>query len=338
MELSDGWMIIAILAFTMYIVLDGYDLGLGVLTLFTTDSARKRELHELVAWAWDGNESWLVLVALSLWAGVPVVSGVALPALYVPLIVMLFSLIARGVALELVGQHTGWNRWWGGVFGIASFLAAFCQGAAFGGVVAGIPSRGSTFNGGPFVFLHDGYAVLTGLTAVSLYILAGSSWAYQRTGNETRLLAARGGRLAVAAIAGGTAASWALAPVVGTVTLHAGEAVRLGVWVPGAVILGIGLVFAASAFGVGGHAGGDWIPVFATLAVYLGGLLLAGGLLYPTLVPPNVTVHAAASPNSSLLFLIIGVGMFIPVILTYQGYSYWVFRLRRNADQAETAA
>jgi cytochrome bd ubiquinol oxidase subunit II len=136
-HLSDGWMGFVILALTVYIVLDGYDLGIGVLTLFERDDRRRRDMHALVAWTWDGNESWLVLLALALWAGVPLVTSVALPALYIPLIAMLWSLIARGVALELIDQRVGWHPLWGRVFGIASLAAGFCQGAAFGGLVAG---------------------------------------------------------------------------------------------------------------------------------------------------------------------------------------------------------
>jgi hypothetical protein len=131
-------------------------------------------MQSLVAWTWDGNESWLVLLALALWAGLPLVTGVALPALYIPLMLMLWSLIACGVANELIDQQdTGWHPFWGKVFGIGSLLAAFCQGAAFGGLIAGLNVHGTTFVGGPFTFLHHGYAVLTGLTAVTLYVLEG---------------------------------------------------------------------------------------------------------------------------------------------------------------------
>src|SRR5580704_9118555 len=119
-RLSDAWMIFVFLAFAMYIVLDGYDLGIGVLTLFERDDRRRREMHELVSWVWDGNESWIVLVALTLWAGVPLVIGVALPALYLVLIPMLWSLIARGVSLELIDQHEGWHPVWGRLFGVGT--------------------------------------------------------------------------------------------------------------------------------------------------------------------------------------------------------------------------
>jgi len=332
-------MLFVALALTMYIVLDGYDLGIGVLTLLDRDPHRRREMHGLVAGTWDGNESWLILLALTLWAGVPLVTGVALPALYIPLILMLFSLIARGAALELIEHHHGWHPAWGRLFGIGSLVAAFCQGAAFGGLVAGFRVHGDTFAGGPFTFLHHGYAVLTGLTAVALYVLAGSAVLYLKTGGDAQRRAARAGRIAVAALAAGTVASWLLASPAGPLALHPGESARLPIWIAGAVVLGAGVAIALRSFRSHPRGGrSDRNPVFATLAVYGGGLLVAAGLLYPTLVPPGITVHEAASPHSSLVFLMIGVGVVIPIVLTYQAYGYWVFRGKLTRHQEATTA
>jgi cytochrome d ubiquinol oxidase subunit II len=335
-KLSDFYMIFVFLALAMYIVLDGYDLGIGVLTLFERDAQKRRELHELVAWMWDGNESWIVLTALTLWAGVPLVTGTALPALYLVLIPMVWSLIARGVATEMINQHTGWHPVWGRLFSVGSLLAAFCQGAAFGGLLAGVNVHNDTFAGGPFSFLHHGYAVLTGLTAVALYLVAGCAWVYFRSDGELQLRAARIGRLAIIALAAGTVASWALLSAAGTTTLDPGATARLPIWIVGAVLLAAGLLCAYMSFS-GKPAGDrpDRTPVFATLCVYAGGLLIAGGLLYPTLVPPSVTVHEAASPHSSLLFATIGLCVFIPIILTYQTYGYWVFRGKVSTNPEE---
>jgi cytochrome d ubiquinol oxidase subunit II len=335
-RLSDAYMIFVFLAFAMYIVLDGYDLGIGVLTLFERDGRRRREMHELVSWVWDGNESWIVLIALTLWAGVPLVTGVALPALYLVLIPMLWSLIARGVSLELIDQHEGWHPVWGRLFGVGSLVAAFCQGAAFGGLVAGLPEHGGSFAGGPFTFLHHGYAVLTGLTAVALYVLAGCAWLYLKGDRDLQLRAARIGRIAVVALAAGTAASWLLVTSAGSLVLHPGAASRLPVWLAGALVLAAGLGLALRSFATPART--ERLPALATLAIYAGGLLVAGGLLYPTLVPPRVTVHAAASPHSSLLFLMIGLGVFVPIILTYQAYGYIVFRGKTAAHTEVTSS
>jgi cytochrome d ubiquinol oxidase subunit II len=333
------WLLFILFCLLMYVVLDGYDLGIGVLTLLDRDAGRRRQMHELVAWLWDGNESWLVLLALTLWAGVPLVTGIALPALYVPVILMLFSLIARGVALEMIDHHDGWHPVWGRLFGIGSLVAGFCQGAAFGGLVAGFNVHGDTFAGGPFTFLHHGYAVLTGLTAVALYLVAGSAFLYLKTDGETQRRAARTGRIAVLALGIGTAASWLLASSAGPLTLHPGATARLPIWISGAALVAAGLAFARRAFRSDPSGGrSDRAPVFATLVVYGGGLLVAGGLLYPTLVAPDISVHAAASPHSSLLFLTIGVGVVIPVVLTYQAFGYWVFRGKLTRKQEARTA
>jgi cytochrome d ubiquinol oxidase subunit II len=338
MHLSDLWMAFVFLALTMYIVLDGYDLGIGVLTLFDRDTGRRRDMHALVSWVWDGNESWLVLVALTLWAGVPLVTSVALPALYIPLILMLFSLIARGVALQLIERHHGWHPVWGRLFGIGSLVAAFCQGAAFGGIVAGFNVRDGAFVGGPFTFLHHGYAILTGLTAVALYLVAGCARVYLKYGGETQQRAARAGRVAVVALAAGTVASWLLASLAGPLTLHPGATARLPIWIVGAVVVAAGLAFAFGSFRTSPLRGrADRTPWLATASVYVGGLMVAGGLLYPRLVPPDVTVHNAASPHTTLLFITIAMAVMIPMILTYQSYSSWVFRGKVDANQEVTA-
>jgi len=339
MNLSDGWMMFAILAFTAYIVLDGYDLGIGVLTLLDRNTDRRREMRDLVSWLWDGNESWLVLLALILWAGEPRAFGVALPALYLPLCLMLFSLIGRGVSLELIGQHDGWHPVWGRVFGITSLVAAFCQGAAFGGLVAGLPVRGNEFAGNSFTFLHGGYSVLTGLTAVVLYAVAGSAYLYFKTDGETQKRATRTGRRAIATLTVGTVLCWLLAPVAGSLVLHPTSAARLPVWIVGAVVLTAGLGLTFMLFSPDARARRpDRALLLATLTIYAGGLLLAGGLVYPMLVPPHVTVHSAASPDASLLFLIVAAALVVPIVLCYQAYGYWVFRGKINATKKMQAA
>ena len=217
---------------------------------------------------------------------------------------MLLSLIARGVSLELIDQHDGWHPFWGRLFGLGSLFGVL-QGAAFGGLIAGLPVRGGQFAGGPFTFLHDGYAVLTGLTAVILYLLAGCSFVWFKSDGDTRRYAGRVGRRIVVALAVFTVASWLLAPVVGLL--------RLQPLASTAADLDCRRVRAYCGHGgsVRAFASTDTAAVRAgarsgDAAIYAGGLLIAGGLLYPTLVPPHITVHGAASPHTSLLFLTIG--------------------------------
>jgi cytochrome d ubiquinol oxidase subunit II len=250
---------------------------------------------------------------------------------------MLWALIARGVALVMIDQHDGWNPAWGKVFGIGSLVAGFCQGAAFGGLVAGTDVHGDAFAGGPFAFLHHGYAVLTGVTAVALYVLAGAAWVYLKSDGESQLRAARAGRIAIPVLAVGTVASWLLAPVAGPTSLDPGAAARLPVWIAGAAVLAGGLAFALRSFSTDPRRRrSDRAPALATLAVYGGGLLVAGGLLYPRLVPPDITVHEAASPHTSLLFMTIAMAVLVPMIVSYQAFAYWVFRGKVDVEQKAT--
>src|SRR5205085_8342545 len=120
----------------------------------------------------------LVLLGVAAFGGLPLAYGVASPAVYIPLTLMLFALIWRGVSIEVLAQYPTWRPGWGAAFGLGSLVAALCQGAAFGGLVAGIQTNGATFAGGPLSFLHGGYAVLTGLTATAPYMLAGAAWMF----------------------------------------------------------------------------------------------------------------------------------------------------------------
>jgi cytochrome d ubiquinol oxidase subunit II len=327
MNFADVWMLFIGFALAAYIVLDGYDLGIGVFTLLDRDDGRRGEIHQLVARAWDGNESWLVLLALAIWGGLPLAYGIALPSLYIPLFLMLLALIWRGFSIEIIAQSRVWPRGWGWAFGLGSLVAAFCQGAAFGGLVAGVAVNGTQFAGGPLSFLHDGYALLTGLAAIVLYMFAASAWVYYKSEGKLQERAARAGRLLTLVLVAATAACWILLQPAGTTSLDPGSALRLAVWVPGAVVLAGGLAYTYGAFGRHPDAG----PVYGALAVYAGGLIIAAGLLYPYVVPPLITVHAAASPTGSLTFLLIGVGLSMPMIFAYNAYAYWAFRGKLTA-------
>jgi cytochrome d ubiquinol oxidase subunit II len=134
------WLIVIVVALLAYVILDGYDLGLGVLTLFARDGAGRSQSRGGVGNVWDGNESWLILLAMGLWGGLPDAYATALPGLYLPLLVMIFALIFRGFAVEMALQRGASDRTWTRLFGIGSVVAAFAQGVLFGGLLCGVPS------------------------------------------------------------------------------------------------------------------------------------------------------------------------------------------------------
>lgn len=147
------WFGLIVLCLVLYVTLDGYDLGIGALLLVERDARRRREMVEVVATAWDGNESWIILLAVATWAGLPTVYATLLPALYLPVLLMLWSLVVRGAAIEMISRSTGVPRTWGLLFGVGSLLAAFAQGLVIGGLLSGVRIVEAAFAGATFDFL-----------------------------------------------------------------------------------------------------------------------------------------------------------------------------------------
>ncbi|MBV9060347.1 MAG: cytochrome d ubiquinol oxidase subunit II [Pseudonocardiales bacterium] len=316
-----AWYAITLFCLAMYVLLDGYDLGIGVLLLADRDDERRREMVELVATAWDGNESWLVLLGVALFGGLPAAYGVLLPALYVPVLVMLFAIIFRGVAIEMISAAPGFPRGWGWAFGLGSLVASFAQGVTLGGLLSGVALRGGVFAGASFDFLTP-YAVLTGFAAVALYATAGAAVLRVKTEGafyRRAMLAGRAALVATVALAAASAA--ALAPATAT-PVRLGEPGRLAAFVVLVLVAAAGLGLAGRGFG----RRLDWVAtagVTVAEGAGLAGLLVA---IYPVVVPPRLDLAAAAAPAGSLNFLLVGVGVNLPLVLFYNWYAHHVFR------------
>ena len=325
---ADIWFGAIITGLVLYVVLDGNDLGLGILALGLRDDTRRRDLQQLVASVWDGNESWILLIAVGLWGGFPAVTGGLLPAVYPVLIVMLWALIARGVSIEMISGASGWPRWWGRLFMGGSLVAAFAQGVAIGAVVQGVSlGPGGRFTGGTFGFL-TGFTVACGLATIVLYSVAGAALITMRSPDAgLRAVAARQGRrlvlvlVALAALVGG------LIPVAGAPAPDAGHPLRI------ALLTWACVIAAVMAFLTWWSLGRDRHPAMAFTAVAVAEIAGVGGLLalyYPMILPPSLSIARAASPASSLDFLIGGFGMLIPITIAYNAYAFWVLRPRRQ--------
>lgn len=331
---ADVWFAVIAIGLILYVSFDGYDLGTGILAITQRSDARRRSLLELVALVWDGNESWLLLVAVGLWGGFPAATGALLPAVYPALIVMIFSLIARGVSIEMISNARGWPRAWGWAFMAGSFGAAFAQGVVVGAVVQGIPlSADARFTGGTFDFL-SGYSVLTGLTTVVLYALAGAAMVKMRSDDAgLRASSARRSRVLVPVAAGFVILAAALLPVAGSPALTIDQPLRV-------VLLIWACVTAASMFAAAwwsfGREDHDNLPFAGVTVATVAGAVGVLVLLYPMILPPDLTIAGAASPSSSLDFLLGGFGMFVPLVIAYNTYAFWVLRPRR-ARSAQSA-
>jgi cytochrome d ubiquinol oxidase subunit II len=322
------WLIIVVGSLLAYVILDGYDLGIGVLTLFQRDAASRRRMLAVVGNVWDGNESWLILLAMGLWGGMPDAYATALPGLYLPLLVMIFALIFRGFAIEMALQRPVSDRTWTRLFGIGSLVAAFAQGVLFGGLLSGVTVRHQLFAGATWDFFGHGYAVLTGLVTVALFSLAGAARLQAKTVGTLRdQMAVMVRRLTLVTVAG-VAASAALLPVATRGQLHLGAVDR---WLP----FGYAVLVAAAAFWTAYRRAGrtpDGIPFLAVVAAETAGLVALVALFYPQIVPPSVTLYSAAASRETLAFLVIAIGVIGPVTIAYHAYSNWVFRGRQGLD------
>jgi cytochrome d ubiquinol oxidase subunit II len=323
-------MIVVVFALLAYVVLDGYDLGIGVLTLFQPDAARRRQMLEVVGNVWDGNESWLIMLAMGLWAVLPDAYATALPGLYIPLLVMLFALIFRGFSVEMALHRAASDRTWTRLFGLGSLVAAFAQGVLFGGLLSGVTVRNQLFAGATWDFFGHGYAVLTGLATVTLFALAGAAMLQAKTGGALRDQMAGLVRPLTLVTVGGVALAAALLPVATSAQLRLGAIDR---WLP----FGYAVLVAAGGFWTAYRRAGrtpDLVPFLAVAAAEIAGLVALLSLYYPQLVPPSVTLYSAAASRETLAFLVIAISVLGPLTIVYHVYSNWVFRGRQPLDGA----
>ncbi|MCK7621857.1 cytochrome d ubiquinol oxidase subunit II [Streptomyces sp. RS10V-4] len=313
----------ALLLFALgaYVLLDGYDLGIGVLSLFDRSDQRRKEYSELIATAWDANESWLILAGVVLWAGLPGVYATVLSGVYLPLIVMLLAIVLRGTAIELQSAAPGYRRGWGLVFGLSSLVVTVCQGLVIGAVLSGLPHRGGVFSGNTWDWLTP-YSVLCALGLVAVYLLAGAAWLQDKTTGTAHGRAGRLGRPLVLAVAvAGLVLGFGLSSA-DPQHLRFDQPLRTALF---GLAVAVAVVCAAIAwYGFGRRP--DWRPFAAVAGAEAAGLLALVAATAPVVVPPDLTVHTAAGPHGSQLFLLIGVGGCMPVVLAYNIYAWWVFR------------
>ncbi|WP_137131400.1 cytochrome d ubiquinol oxidase subunit II [Rhizobium sp. FY34] len=331
MELDLPFIWAALIAFAVlaYVVLDGFDLGVGILFPFFREKHDRDVMMNSVAPVWDGNETWLVLGGGGLMAVFPLAYATILPALYAPIIAMLLALIFRGVAFEYRWRTKRAERLWDWAFAGGSMVAAFSQGVALGALVQGIPVVNRAYAGGWWDWLTP-FSIVTGFAVLIGYALLGSTWLVMRT---TGSLAERSRRYAlisaiITVLAMGIVSIWTpfLKP----------EYLDRWFRFPGAIfsicvpplVLGclVSLIY-------GLNTKRDTRPFLSALALFVIAFIGIGISFYPYIVPTSVTIWDAAGPDESLLFLLVGAAVLIPAILAYTGYAYWVFRGKIDPEE-----
>lgn len=327
--LGTTWFVFILFFLGMYVVLDGYDLGIGILSLLERDETRQRTMLGLVATVWDGNESWLILFGVGIWAGFPAVYGTALPAVFLPLVIMLFGLIFRGVAVEMAETRSKAEPAWRLAFGVGSLMAALAQGVALGGILSGVHTKGSSYVGHSFDFFN-GFSCITGLSAVVLYMAAGAAMLQLKADGDLHRRVSAAGPVTVGFAAVLVTVS-ALTLAATKTHVHLANADR--VW-PFTVLCVLAAVSGITAWRTFGKRP-DWRPFVAIVTAEASGLAALAVAVYPQLVPPGITVASAKSPSSSLTFLVIGIGINIPFVLFYNFYGHRAFRGKLSGHDPE---
>jgi cytochrome d ubiquinol oxidase subunit II len=305
-----------------YVIMDGFDLGVGILFPFLPNEAHRDEMMNSVAPVWDGNETWLVLGGGGLFAVFPLAYAIMMPALYAPVIAMLLGLIFRGVAFEFRWKTRRGKFLWDWAFAGGSTMAALAQGIALGALVQGIPVEGRAYAGGWWDWLTP-FSLVTGVALVIGYVMLGSTWLVMKTSGEVQQRAYRFAFLSgvTTLVLIGLVSLW-------TPFLDREFMQRWFAWPQVLFVAPVPAMVAVAAFVLlqSLRQRHERRPFFAALALFL--LCFVGLLIsfFPYLVPTSVTLWEAAAPDTSLAFLLAGAAVLIPMILAYTAYSYWVFR------------
>lgn len=316
------WAALLALAVAMYVVIDGFDLGVGILFTAAQKGNWRDRMMLSVAPIWDGNETWLVLGGGGLFAVFSVAYAILLPALYIPIILMLIALIFRGVAFEFRFKADRSQFVWDNAFHYGSLLATFAQGMVLGAFVQGFKVEGRGFAGGTMDWLTP-FSVLTGIGLVCGYGLLGATWCVMKTSGELEIWARRKSLQFLAATIVSMAVVSAWVPFLGLDIQW-----RWISWPNILYVAPVPVVTALVAWGIfqGIRNGRHVAPFLLTIALFLLGFLGLAISLFPYIVPPHYTIWQAANAVSALQFALVGYSVVMPLTLAYTGYAYWVFR------------
>jgi cytochrome bd ubiquinol oxidase subunit II len=322
------WTLILGVGVFLYVLLDGFDLGVGILYGFAPDRDSRNLVMNSIAPIWDGNETWLVLGGIALLAAFPLAFAIIIPAVYFPVLIMLLALIFRGVAFEFRYRDAVHRTFWDHAFNYGSILGAFAQGVVLGAFIQGFETEGRHFAGGSFDCFTP-FSFLTGVALVFGYSLLGAGWLILKTEGALQDRARALGRWSFVGVLIGIAAVGLWTPF-----LRAEIWERWFSWPHIAILAPVPLLTALIAVW-------EWRSLNnrSEAAPFIGAILLFAmsylGIaisLWPMIVPYKFTLWDAASSEATQAFLLVGTLFLLPIILMYTGWSYWVFRGKVRGD------
>jgi cytochrome d ubiquinol oxidase subunit II len=327
-DLVPIWTGILALAVFMYVLLDGFDLGVGIMSPFAASDDARTLIMNTVAPIWDGNETWLVMGGIGLFAAFPIAFAIIIPAMYFPILIMLLGLIFRGVAFEFRLKAKKSRFLWDHAFFWGSLVATFAQGIVLGAFVQGFEVRGQEFAGSIYDWLRP-FPLLVGAGLVFGYTLLGSTWLVMKTEGPIQVWAIKWARIALI----GVIAFIAMVSI-WTPLSDPRIAERWFTWPNLAYLapLPIATGFITLWLWRSLDKGRDFAPFFAAIGLFAGCFLGLGISLWPNIVPPNISLWDAAGSPRAQAFLLIGTLFLLPIIVGYTGWSYYVFRGKVRAD------
>jgi cytochrome d ubiquinol oxidase subunit II len=328
LDLVPIWTLILSLAVFFYVLLDGFDLGVGMLYGLAPDTPSRNTIMNSIAPIWDGNETWLILGGVGLLAAFPLAFAIIIPAVYFPILVMLLALAFRGVAFEFRFRDAENKTFWDHAFCYGSGIATFAQGLVLGTFIQGFPVNGRQFAGTSFSFCTL-FSLLTGVALLFGYGLLGAGWLILKTDGEVQAAARRYGRICLIGVivAIGIVSIW-------TPLMNHAVALRWFSWPNIALLAPVPLATAAVGFltwrALNGKA--EITPFAGAIGLFTLSYLGIAISLFPMIVPYHFTLWEAASSPRTQAFLLVGTLFLLPIILVYSGWSYWVFRGKVRAE------
>jgi cytochrome d ubiquinol oxidase subunit II len=328
-DLSFVWAGIIAFAVLAYVVLDGFDLGIGIVFPFFRKRRDRDVMTNSIAPVWDGNETWLVLGGGGLMAVFPLAYAIIMPALYMPIILMLVSLIFRGVAFEFRWRTHHESHLWDFGFWIGSSVAALMQGISLGALVQGVAVAGRQYAGGWWDWLTP-FSILTGVAVLTGYALLGVTWLNLKTSGDIQARSAKLARPLSLALLALIAIVSLWTPFINRIYFE-----RWFAWPTAFFSALVPLLLAACAFALrsGLTQGKHLQPFLSALGMFVLSFVGLGISFYPYMIPGVLTIKEAAAPESSMKFLLVGAMILVPMILAYTAYAYWVFRGKIDPEE-----
>ena len=322
------WTVILAVGVLLYVLLDGFDLGVGILYGLAPDTQSRNTMMNSIAPVWDGNETWLILGGVGLLVAFPLAFAIIIPAVYFPVLLMLLALIFRGVAFEFRFRDAEHRTFWDHGFNYGSVLATYAQGVVLGAFIQGFEVQGRAFTGSSF----DCFTLFSSLTGVALvlgYGLLGAGWLIMKTEGELQARVRRQGRVCLL----GVLACIAIVSIWTPVMDH-DIATRWLSWPNMAVLALVPLLTAGTAWWTWRALGRapEAAPFVGAVGLFVLSYVGIAISLWPMIVPHHYTLWDAASSPKTQAFLLVGTLFLLPTVLLYTAWSYWVFRGKVRAD------